>query len=196
MPHHRRRVGFLIMKDYDVTKLPFISISREGVKMLKKLDERSLYDVMQSVLDYVLTGEECECEDTLSSVVCGMLIDTIDRKGQKYCNTTKNLKQGNKAETVPVSEKESQPAQKPKPQPKVEQPAPPQPEPTISDDEYFEDFFGDKAMDYSTLVTNVGYFKQRKASDLNQLYLSLGKRYTGTQIIEKLQEKYLERLNR
>lgn len=104
------------MSDYDVTKLPFISISREGVKMLKKLDEGTLYDVMQHVLDYVLTGEDCDCQDTLSSVVCGMLIDTIDRKGRKAYNSIKNLPPSPKKKTedpVPVSVFKPQPVQEP-----------------------------------------------------------------------------------
>ena len=108
--------GFFNMKDYDVTKLPFISISREGAKMLKKLDEETLYNVMQNVLDYVLTGEKCDCTDTLSNVVCGMLIDVIDRKGQKAFNSIKNLPSSpkSKEETKQVEVKqEPQPAPEP-----------------------------------------------------------------------------------
>ena len=180
------------MIDYDVTKLPFISISREGVKMLKKLDEGTLYDVMQHVLDYVLTGEECDCQDTLSSVVCGMLIDTIDRTGKKAFYSIKILPPSPKKKTevtVPASEKQPQPVQEPQPTPEPIQ------EPTRDDDWYFEDFLSDPAMDYSTLLGNLDYFKQRKARELNDLYKKLGRRYTGDQILLILQEKYASKLN-
>lgn len=157
--------------------------------MLKKLDEGTLYDVMQHVLDYVLTGEECDCQDTLASVVCGMLIDTINRKGMKSFNSIKNLPPSPKKKTevtVPASEKQPKPVQEPQP---VQ-------EPTVDDDELFEDFFGDKTMDYSTLIGNVSYFKQRKKDELNTLFQRLGRRYSGEQIIQILQDKYLERMNR
>lgn len=180
------------MTDYDVTKLPFISISREGAKMLKKLDEGTLYDVMQHVLDYVLTGEECDCHDTLSSVVCGMLIDTIDRKGKKAFNSIKNLPPSPKKKTevtVPASEKQPQPVQEPQPTPEPVQ------EPSKDDDALFEDFFYDRTMDYSSLLTDVTYFKERKKDDLNRLYQNLGKRYTADQIIQILQEKWAKKIN-
>ena len=161
--------------------------------MLKKLDEGTLYDVMQHVLDYVLTGEECDCQDTLSSVVCGMLIDTIDRKGKKAFNSIKNLPPSPKKKTevtVPASEKQPQPVQEPQPQD-----MPVYTEATMSDDALFEGFFYDKTMDYSSLLTNVTYFKERKKDELNRLYQSLGKRYSADQIIQILREKWAKRIN-
>lgn len=79
------------MNEYDVTKLPFTSISRENWQMLKDLDADTLYDVIQNVSEYVLTGEKCDCDNTLSRVVCNQLINVIDRKGQKSHNSSKNL---------------------------------------------------------------------------------------------------------
>ena len=79
------------MKEYDITKLPFTSISRENWEMLIDLDEETLYSVIQSVGNYVLTGERCNCDDTLSRVVCNQLISVIDRKGQRSFNSSKNL---------------------------------------------------------------------------------------------------------
>ena len=172
------------MKEYDITKLPFTSISRENWEMLLELDRDSLYDVMQKIGNYVLTGERCDCDNTLSKIVCNQVISVIDRKGQAYCKTTSNLKPREKKEQEP------QPVQEPQPTPK------PAPEPTMDDDALFEDFFYDRTMDYSSLLTDVTYFKERKKDDLNRLYQSLGKRYSGDQIIQKLQEKWLERINR
>ena len=71
------------MKDYDITKLPFTSISRENWEMLVELPAEELYAVIQAVGNYVLTGEECDCDTLVSRVVCNQLISTIDRKGQK-----------------------------------------------------------------------------------------------------------------
>ncbi len=168
------------MKDYDITKLPFTSISRENWEMLLELDKDSLYDVMQKIGNYVLTGERCDCDNTLSKIVCNQVISVIDRKGQAYCKTTSNLKPREKK------------VQEPQPTPEPE----PAPEPTMDDDSLFEDFFCDRSMDYSSLLSNVSYFKERKKDELNRLYQSLGKRYTGDQIIQILQDKYLERVNR
>lgn len=178
------------MIEYDVTKLPFTSISRENWQMLLELDKDSLYDVIQHIGNYVMSGE-CNCETTLSRVVCGQVISVIDRRGKGYWERTKHLKQGKEqqAEKVPVSESEPEPVQEP-----VQEPQPVQ-EPTVDDDELFEDFFGDKAMDYSSLMTNVSYFKQRKKDELNTLIQRLGRRYSGDQIIQILQDKYLERMN-
>ena len=62
--------GFLFM-EIDITKVPFTSISRENWEMLMALDKDTLYSVIQTVGSYVLTGEKCECDSTLSRVVCG-----------------------------------------------------------------------------------------------------------------------------
>lgn len=155
--------------------------------MLVELPAEELYAVIQAVGNYVLTGEECDCDTLVSRVVCNQLISTIDRKGQKATNSAKNLPSKKKTEaTVPASEKQPRPVQEPQP---VQ-------EPTVDDDELFEDFFGDRAMDYSSLMTNVSYFKQRKKDELNTLFQRLGRRYSGEQIIQILQDKYLERMNR
>lgn len=95
------------MKDFDITKLPFTSISRENWEMLLELDKDSLYDVMQKIGNYVLTGERCDCDNTLSKIVCNQVISVIDRKGQAYCKTTGNLKPREKKVQEP------QPAQEP-----------------------------------------------------------------------------------
>ena len=84
------------MEQFDITKLPFTSISRENWQMLKDLDMETLYDVIQHVSTYVLTGEECDCDTTLSKVVCNQLISVINRKGQKSYNSSKNLPNGKK----------------------------------------------------------------------------------------------------
>lgn len=159
--------------------------------MLLELDKDSLYDVIQHIGNYVMSGE-CNCETTLSRVVCGQVISVIDRRGKGYWERTKHLKQGKetKVEIAPVSESKPQPKQEPQPEPQPVQ------EPTKDDDEYFEDFLSDKSMDYSSLITNISFFKERKKEDLNRLYMNLGKRYTGDQIIQILQEKYIDKLNR
>lgn len=104
------------MNEYDVTKLPFTSISRENWQMLLELDKDSLYDVIQHIGNYVMSGE-CNCETTLSRVVCGQVISVIDRRGKGYWERTKHLKQGKeqKAEKAPVSEPEpvQEPVQEP-----------------------------------------------------------------------------------
>ena len=148
--------------------------------MLMELDKDSLYDVMQKIGNYVLTGERCDCDNTLSKIVCNQVISVIDRKGEAYCKTTGNLKPREKKEVV---------KQEPQPTPQ------PVEEPTKDDDALFEDFFSDSTMDYSSLLTNVTYFKERKKDELNRLFQRLGKRYTGGQIIQMLQDKYLERAN-
>lgn len=147
--------------------------------MLLELDKDSLYDVMQKIGNYVLTGERCDCDNTLSKIVCNQVISVIDRKGQAYCKTTGNLK--------PREKKEQEPQPTPEPEPA--------PEPAKDDDALFEDFFYDRSMDYSSLLTNVSYFKERKKDELNMLYKKLGKRYTADQIIQILQEKWLEKIN-
>jgi hypothetical protein len=151
--------------------------------MLLDLDKDSLYDVMQKIGNYVLTGERCDCDNTLSKIVCNQVISVIDRKGQAYCKTTGNLKPREKKVQEP------QPAQELQPTPK------PEPEPIMDDDALFEDFFYDRSMDYSSLLTDVTYFKERKKDELNRLYQNLGKRYSGDQIIQKLQDKWLERIS-
>lgn len=158
--------------DFDVTALPFTSISRENWQMLVELDADTLYDVIHRVGSYVLTGEECDCENTLSKVVCHQMISVIDRKGQKSRNSSNNLR---KKKEVPVQVQET--------------------EPSRDDDWYFEEFLSDPAMDYSTLLGNLDYFKQRKARELNDLYKKLGRRYTGDQILQILREKYASKLN-
>lgn len=170
-PYHRRRVGFLKMTEYDVTKLPFTSISRENWQMLVELPAEELYEVIQVIGHYVLTGEECNCETVLSKIVCNQIVSVIDRKGQKYCNTTGNLKPRQKKE-----EKQEEPQEH-------------------DDDYYFDSFLEDPQMDFSYLLGDITYFKNRKADDLNRLYVRLGKRYTGDQIIQILQEKYMKKLN-
>lgn len=172
------------MKEYDVTKLPFTSISRENWEMIVELPAEELYAVIQAVGNYVLTGEECDCDTLVSRVVCNQLISTIDRKGQKAVNSARNLPDKKKKETNQAEVK-----QEPQPTPQ------PAPEPTKDDDTLFEDFFYDRSMDYSSLLTNVSYFKERKKDELNRLYQSLGKRYTGDQIIQILQDKWTERIN-
>lgn len=87
---------FIRMEQFEITKLPFTSISRENWLMLKDLDMETLYDVIQHVSAYVLTGEECDCDTTLSKVVCNQLISVINRKGQKSYNSSKNLPNGKK----------------------------------------------------------------------------------------------------
>ena len=59
--------------------------------MLVDLDAETLHDVIQNVGSYVLTGEKCDCDNTLSKVVCNQLISVIDRKGEKAHNSSKNL---------------------------------------------------------------------------------------------------------
>lgn len=59
--------------------------------MLTDLDADTLYDVIQNVGNYVLTGDKCDCDNTLSKVVCNQLISVIDRKGLKAYNSAKNL---------------------------------------------------------------------------------------------------------
>lgn len=169
--------GIFYMDNYDVTKLPFTSISRENWQMLMELDPESLYDVIQHIGNYVLSGE-CNCETTLSKVVCGQVISVIDRRGKGYWDRIKHLKQG-KTATAGMTVKEEEIQQAPK----------------MTDDEYFDAFFNDPAMDYSSLLTNPDYFKQRKKSALNELYLHLEKRYDANQIIQILQDKYTEKLN-
>ena len=169
------------MKDFDITKLPFTSISRENWEMLMELDKDSLYDVMQKIGNYVMTGEKCDCDNTLSKIVCNQVISVIDRKGAAYCKTTSNLK--------PREKKVQEPQPTPEP---VQEPSK---DDDDDDDAYFEDFFHDRTMDYSSLLTNVTYFKERKKDELNRLYQNLGKRYTADQIIQILQEKWLERIN-
>ena len=69
--------------------------------MLTDLDAETLYDVIQNVGGYVLTGEKCDCENTLSKVVCNQLISVIDRKGVKSHNSSKNLPDRKKKEEQP-----------------------------------------------------------------------------------------------
>ena len=59
--------------------------------MLVELPKEELYEVIQAVGVYVLTGEECNCDTLVSRVVCNQLISVIDRKGQKSTNSAKNL---------------------------------------------------------------------------------------------------------
>ena len=59
--------------------------------MLTDLDAETLYDVIQNVGSYVLTGEKCDCDNTLSKVVCNQMISVIDRKGEKAHNSSNNL---------------------------------------------------------------------------------------------------------
>ena len=166
------------MNDYDVTKLPFTCISRENWEMLLELDNETLYDVIQKVGNYVLTGERCNCEQTMSKIVCNQLINVIDRKGQKTHNSFKNLP----------------PKKKSTPKQENEQPEP-QPAPTPNkDDEYWiDEFLYDPTMDFSCLFSNLSYLKQRKKDELNTLYKRLGGRYTGDQIIQMLQERYMNK---
>lgn len=79
------------MEDFDVKRLPFTSISRENWQMLVELDAETLYSVIQMVGNYVITGEECECNDVLSKVVCSQLISVINRKGKKSRNSSDNI---------------------------------------------------------------------------------------------------------
>ena len=79
------------MKEFDITKMPFTSISRENWQMLVDLDAETLYSVIQNVGNYVITGERCDCDNTLSKVVCNQLISVIDRKAEKSFNSAKNL---------------------------------------------------------------------------------------------------------
>lgn len=106
------------MKEYDVTKLPFTSISRENWEMIVELPAEELYAVIQAVGNYVLTGEECDCDTLVSRVVCNQLISTIDRKGQKAVNSARNLpdkkkKETNQAEVKQEPQPTPQPAQEP-----------------------------------------------------------------------------------
>lgn len=81
----------IFMEEFDITKMPFTSISRENWQMLIDLDADTLYDVIQTVGNYVLSGEKCECENTLSKVVCNQVISVIDRKGRKSRNSANNI---------------------------------------------------------------------------------------------------------
>ena len=90
MLHPPAGSGFLFM-EIDITKVPFTSISRENWEMLMALDKDTLYSVIQTVGSYVLTGEKCECDNTLSRVVCGQLISVIDRKAEKSRNSANNI---------------------------------------------------------------------------------------------------------
>lgn len=69
--------------------------------MLTDLDSETLYDVIQNVGNYVLTGEKCDCDNTLSRIVCNQLISVIDRKGEKSYNSSKNLPDRKKKEEHP-----------------------------------------------------------------------------------------------
>lgn len=171
------------MNDYDVTSLPFTCISRENWQMLIELNAETLYDVIQRVGNYVLTGEDCDCDSTLSKVVCKQLISVIDRKGLKARNSANNLKK-KKTQETPTEQ------QKIKEEVVVEEPI----SQNIDEEQLFEEFFKDPSMDYSTMLTNLEYFKQRKRNDLNTLYQRLGKRYSGEQIIQLLQDKYCQRI--
>ena len=75
--------------------------------MLVELPAEELYAVIQAVGNYVLTGEECDCDTLLSRVVCNQLISTIDRKGQKAVNSARNLPDKKKKETKQTEAKES-----------------------------------------------------------------------------------------
>lgn len=159
--------------------------------MIVELPAEELYAVIQAVGNYVLTGEECDCDTLVSRVVCNQLISTIDRKGQKAVNSAKNLPDKKKKEPKEVKQ-----AQAIAPQENKQEDLQPAPEPTKDDDTLFEDFFYDRSMDYSSLLTNVSYFKERKKDELNRLYQNLGKRYSGDQIIQILQKKWAERISK
>lgn len=70
------------------------------------------------------------------------------------------------------------------------------PAPTKDDEFWIDNFFYDPAMDFSTLLTNQDYFIQRKKDDLDLLYKRLGGRYSPRQLIQMLQERYLQRNNK
>lgn len=71
--------------------------------MLMKLNPDNLYDVVQHIGRYVLTGEDCECDDMLTKVVCGQLKSVIDRKGRKSNNSANNLRRNNGANAGPAT---------------------------------------------------------------------------------------------
>ena len=100
-----------IMLEYDVTKLPFTSISRENWEMLLSLDKESLYDVIQQIGKYVISGETCDCGNPLTKVVCLQLKNVIDRKGEKSWNSAKNLKPKTppKAQSLPIRQDDDVP---------------------------------------------------------------------------------------
>lgn len=196
-PYHWRRVGIVLdMKEYDVTKLPFTSISRENWEMLVELDKDSLYDIIQKIGNYVLTGEKCDCGDTLSKIVCTQILNSIDKKGEAYFKTTGNLK-GKKKENFPLKkEKEPVASIEPEPTPDQEPAAELNQACQKDDDALFDEFLSDPTMDYSSLVTDISYFKVRKRNELNNLFIALGKRYGPEQIIQILQEKWTNKINK
>jgi len=74
--------------------------------MLLDLDAETLYDVIQNVGNYVVTGERCDCDTTLSRVVCEQLISVINRKAEKALNSISNLKpkaEAQEQEQEPIS---------------------------------------------------------------------------------------------
>lgn len=78
-----------VMESYDITKLPFTSISRENWEMLKELDKETLYKVIQRVGKYVLEGEKTESNDILTNIVSNQLINVIYRKAKKILEPAK-----------------------------------------------------------------------------------------------------------
>ena len=142
--------------------------------MLVELPAEELYQVIQVIGNYVLTGEECNCDTVLSKIVCNQIVSVIDRKGLKYCNTTSNLK--------PRQKKQEEVQVKP-------------PKPEHDDDYYFDAFLENPAKDFSTLITNVSFFCESNRSELHMLCKNLHNKYTADQIIQILQEKWLNKVN-
>lgn len=161
--------------------------------MLTSLDDAAFCNVLRTVFSYVLSGEKCDCENTYDKAICELLIDVINRKAQKAYNSSKNLPQKKKKETPSLEEKE-EPQVSTMPVPK-EEPAPPQ-EIGVDEDQIFNEFFTDQAMDYSKLLTNPDYVRQRKRDELNGIYKKLEKKYTANRIIEILQDKYAKRISK
>lgn len=170
--------------EYNVSLLPFTCISRENWQMLLELDTDTLFDVIQRVGAYVMTGEKCDCDSAFSRLVCNQLISVIDRKGLKAFNSIKNLppkkKQAPQVATIQDKPENLQQPEKPK----------------RDDDYYFESFLDNPTKDFSALLGNVTYLVQSSATELEMLYNNLGGRYTQQEIIKQLQERYIKRISR
>lgn len=87
------------MSEYNVQKLAFTSLSRENWKMIKWLNEKDTYLVIQGVADYILNGERPNLEG-MAGLAAEQIIATIDRKGEKTINSVNNLNK-NKNSAVP-----------------------------------------------------------------------------------------------
>lgn len=92
------------MEVFDVTKVPFTSISRENWMMLKRLDRDSAYDALQMIASYVIDGEESSY-DGIAGMVAEQVVSVIKRKGEKSFNSSANLEKANAAKQAKAAEK-------------------------------------------------------------------------------------------